>query len=131
MVYIITCHILCNFRKHKYTLYLQTTKVKTKGDKSQPLDRKAQLEEEKYQTYHNYRCDINNLKPHQILAINRGEKQKLISVSVLVTDSIMTEVKTFLSHTYFWQGLQYEERAKIIERAFKECYTKKCKSNSL
>lgn len=120
-----------NFRKNKYTIYLQTTKVKSKTHSKQPMTRKAQLELDKFHTYFNYRCDIDRLKPHEILAINRGEKLKIINVSIIVTDSIMVEMKSFMKETCFSNGLIYEDRTKIIERSFKDCYTKKCKFNFL
>ncbi len=36
----------------------------------------------KYEIYFNFEIDINKIKPHQILAINRAEKQKILKVFI-------------------------------------------------
>lgn len=110
---------------------MQTTKTKTKVDPKQPNNRKALSEEQKYETYHDYRCDINRLRPHQVLAINRGEKQKYISVSIQVPDAISNQIKSFLDKEYFCKGQQYEDRTTILERSYKDCYAKKCRFPSI
>ncbi len=35
-----------------------------------------------YQMYYDYRENINHIKPHRVLAINRGENEKILSVSI-------------------------------------------------
>jgi uncharacterized protein len=39
-----------------------------------------------YELYYEYDCRVDRLRPHQILAINRGEKEKILRVSVEVAE---------------------------------------------
>lgn len=39
-----------------------------------------------YQDYYEYQLGVNRLQPHQILAINRGEREKIIRVKIVVQE---------------------------------------------
>jgi len=39
-----------------------------------------------YKTYYNFECRINRLRPHQVLAINRGEAEKVLRVRVEIAE---------------------------------------------
>lgn len=84
-------------------------------------------EENKYQMYYDFQCPLGRLKAHQILAINRGEKQKYLSVSIQIPEGVTNRIRYFVEMTYFVKGKLYQERATILERAYSECLTKKCK----
>lgn len=54
---------------------------------------KKDVEDTKYQIYHDFSSSFNKLKPHQILAINRAEKEKIITVSIdLDNDEAMAKL---------------------------------------
>jgi len=46
----------------------------------------SQDERKVYELYYEYDCRVDRLRPHQILAINRGEKEKILRVSVEVAE---------------------------------------------
>uniref|UniRef100_A0A4W3H0T3 S1 RNA-binding domain-containing protein 1 n=1 Tax=Callorhinchus milii TaxID=7868 RepID=A0A4W3H0T3_CALMI len=46
---------------------------------------------EKFHLYHNFSCSIRTIHHHQILAINRGEKLKILTVKVNVPDRVKNE----------------------------------------
>jgi len=39
-----------------------------------------------YNTYHQFSCRVNRLRAHQILAINRGEKEKILRVKIIIQE---------------------------------------------
>ncbi len=73
------------FRKYTFNNGMLTTKVRDK-----------ELDERKvYEMYYEYSEKINKVVPHRILAINRAEKEKVLSVSIVVDE---TEVSSFLGN---------------------------------
>uniref|UniRef100_A0A8B9QEJ0 S1 RNA-binding domain-containing protein 1 n=1 Tax=Apteryx owenii TaxID=8824 RepID=A0A8B9QEJ0_APTOW len=46
---------------------------------------------DKFQLYHEFSCNIKNIQHHQILAINRGENLKILTVKVNVPDGVKNE----------------------------------------
>lgn len=46
----------------------------------------SQDERKVYELYYDYECRIDRLRPHQILAMNRGEKEKVLRVGVEVAE---------------------------------------------
>lgn len=67
------------------------------------------------------------MKPHQTLAINRGESLKVLSVKVEVPDSLRHELYRFTRDEYLREGTMSDERVKLFDAAFDEAYTKKRK----
>ncbi|XP_030051668.1 S1 RNA-binding domain-containing protein 1 isoform X2 [Microcaecilia unicolor] len=43
---------------------------------------------DKFHLYHNFSCNINRIQHHQILAINRGENQKVLTMKVNIPDRL-------------------------------------------
>ncbi len=78
-----------SIRKHTYLNGLITTKLKKDGDK---------LDENKvYEMYYDFSEPVKEIKPHRILAINRGEKEKVLNVSIeLEEDKIIDYLETRL-----------------------------------
>lgn len=46
----------------------------------------AQDERQIYEIYYQFEASIKHLKPHQILAVNRGEKEKVLRVNILIDE---------------------------------------------
>ncbi|XP_029449207.1 S1 RNA-binding domain-containing protein 1 isoform X2 [Rhinatrema bivittatum] len=46
---------------------------------------------DKFHLYHNFNCNINRIQHHQILAINRGENQKILTMKVNIPDRVKDE----------------------------------------
>ncbi|XP_071636232.1 uncharacterized protein YdcI isoform X1 [Temnothorax longispinosus] len=59
---------------------IQTTQCKTAEDSKNVNSRK-------YEQYFNFKSSVNTIKPYHILAINRAESQKIISVKIIVPDA--------------------------------------------
>ncbi|KRG02111.1 S1 RNA-binding domain-containing protein 1 isoform X2 [Drosophila mojavensis] len=83
------------------------------------------LDSSKFENYFNFQCDVKTIKPHQTLAINRGEKHKFLTVKVETNNYLKSDLMRFISEQYMSQGLQYPLRREVFTRALEECYTKK------
>ena len=46
------------------------------------LKKDAEDENKVYEMYYDYSEEINKIKPHRVLAVNRAEKEKVVSVSL-------------------------------------------------
>uniref|UniRef100_A0A1A9WRX1 YqgF/RNase H-like domain-containing protein n=1 Tax=Glossina brevipalpis TaxID=37001 RepID=A0A1A9WRX1_9MUSC len=82
-------------------------------------------DESKYELYFDFQADIRQLKPHQILAVNRAEKLKFLTVKLLIADYLKNDLKRYVKTIFMEDGLQYPLRTQVFERAFEECYQKK------
>uniref|UniRef100_A0A803W629 S1 RNA-binding domain-containing protein 1 n=1 Tax=Ficedula albicollis TaxID=59894 RepID=A0A803W629_FICAL len=58
-------------------------KVSSKNGNEKDID--------KFQLYHEFSCNIKNIQHHQILAINRGENLKILTVKVNIPDGVKNE----------------------------------------
>lgn len=88
-------------------------------------------DESKYEHYFDFQADVRQLKPHQVLAINRAEKLKFLTVKLLIADYLKNDIKRYVRLIFMADGLQYPLRTQVFERAFEECYQKKCKLRKL
>ncbi|KAG8229033.1 hypothetical protein J437_LFUL007588 [Ladona fulva] len=66
----------------------------TKQSKSKPTTSQAHStdDESKYQNYFDFRINVKLIRPHQVLAINRGEKHKFLSVKIDVPKSVHAQL---------------------------------------
>ncbi|KAM7360895.1 uncharacterized protein YdcI isoform 1-T1 [Cochliomyia hominivorax] len=79
----------------------------------------------KYETYYDYQNDVRYMKPHQILAINRAEKLKFLSVKIIIADYVRKDIERYVRNVFMEEGEKYPLRYEIFNKAFEECYTKK------
>ena len=89
--YIISEYISDNasFRKYIRNFILKTGILETKLKKG-----KEEKDEDKtYEMYYSYEEQIKHIKPHRILAINRGEKEGVLSVKINIKTE---EIESFL-----------------------------------
>lgn len=77
-------------------IYIQTSQCKTVEDSNN-------ANEQKYKSYFNFKSSENIIKPYQILAINRAESQKIISVKIIVPDTFEHSFKEFCLSQYTCQ----------------------------
>jgi protein Tex len=83
------------------TSVVKSAKAKVKADKEQS---EKQIEKDKkdiYQIYQEFSIDISKIKPYQILALNRGEKEKVLNVSLEADQPQILKLmkKKFLSYS--------------------------------
>lgn len=71
-------------RLYIYQFGLITSKIKSKA-----------IDERKiYEIYYDFEINVNKIKPHQILATNRGEKEKILTVGIKVNkEEIIENIK--------------------------------------
>ena len=61
------------YRKYLRELVMREGKIESKGSSEEPTP---------YEMYYEYSEEVNKIPPHRILAINRGEKEKILSVKI-------------------------------------------------
>ncbi|XP_008062508.1 S1 RNA-binding domain-containing protein 1 [Carlito syrichta] len=66
-------------------IYVQSSLAKVSSKKVNEKD------VDKFQLYQNFSCNIRNIQHHQILAINRGENLKILTVKVNIPDGVKNE----------------------------------------
>ena len=66
-----------SYRKWIRNLTVREGKIETKGSSE---------ESSPYEMYYEYSEDVSKIPPHRILAINRGEKEKILSVKISVNE---------------------------------------------
>lgn len=76
------------FRKWIRNLVTREGKIESKGSSEEPTP---------FEMYYEYSEDVNKIPAHRILAINRGEKEKVLSVKIVVNeDKIITYLQNRL-----------------------------------
>ena len=85
--------------------------IKTSVKKDNPDEAKV------YEMYYNYEEEVKRIKPHRILAINRGEKEKVLNVKISIDDNKIIE---FIESKYIKD--KNSESASIVESAIKDSY---------
>ncbi|XP_030854335.1 S1 RNA-binding domain-containing protein 1 [Strongylocentrotus purpuratus] len=69
----------------KDQIFLSVSKA---GQARKKTKKEQQVDYEKFQTYFDGKFSINTIKPHQVLAINRGEEFKALTVKVTLPDRL-------------------------------------------
>lgn len=82
--------------RKKSTIYIQTSQCKT-------TKVSENVNEHKYKYYFNFKSREDIIRPNQILAINRAESQKIISVKVIVPDTVEHIFKKFCLSQYAYR----------------------------
>ncbi|XP_055851056.1 S1 RNA-binding domain-containing protein 1 isoform X2 [Episyrphus balteatus] len=142
------CHIIShNFAKHTgileelrrlqkvHNITLKCTKAKVVEPKESKEDSKSKSaaftsshgnrnDQSKYESYFKFENSIRYIKPHQVLAINRGEKSKFLTVKINIPDYFKHEIKRYIRNVFTCEQ-NYPLRNEVLEKAFEECYTKK------
>ena len=91
--YIIAEYISDNayYRKYIRNYYFRNGILKSKIKKG----KEAEDENKTYDMYYSFEEAVKHIKPHRILALNRGEKEGILSVSIDIDN---TEIETFLEN---------------------------------
>ena len=53
--------------------------------------KKKNAEDIKYEMYYDYKEEVNKIKPHRVLALNRAEKENILSVSINIDNTKIIE----------------------------------------
>ena len=77
-------YIRKNIRRITYTSGLITSKKKKGAEDTNKV----------YEMYYEYQENVKQIKPHRVLALNRGEKENILNVSIEVSnETIINEIK--------------------------------------
>ena len=79
-----------------------------KGSISSTLKDEDLDEKEKYKMYYDYKESVSDIPPHRILALNRGEKEEILTVKIEVREEKVydyIENKVIINHSPFKENL--------------------------
>ncbi|EFN82079.1 S1 RNA-binding domain-containing protein 1 [Harpegnathos saltator] len=100
---------------------IQTIQRKTK--ESVEDEPKNMLDKQKYEMYFNFKIIERNIKPHQILAINRAESRKILSIKIVIPDTFEKTFKKYCLSRYSFAAnvtrLHMDLFSKSVEYAYK------------
>ncbi|CAE1171146.1 unnamed protein product [Acanthosepion pharaonis] len=113
--------------------YIMLESIKTKkaaptASKKEPKTKKGKcenskksVEEHKFQNYFEFKCSIKSIKPHQVLAINRGEDNKILSVKVVLPENIK-RLYTIFCHKKWIRPTATKSVKFLIEESVSDAY---------
>ncbi|XP_035210140.1 uncharacterized protein YdcI-like [Stegodyphus dumicola] len=55
----------------------------------------------KYENYFDLNILLSNVAPHQVMALNRGEKQKVLKVKIQIPEGVKKTITSFIWNTFF------------------------------
>ncbi|XP_077138522.1 S1 RNA-binding domain-containing protein 1 [Ranitomeya variabilis] len=107
-----------NLCKQNYVT-LQSTLAKSTGkEKEGPVK-----DVDKFHLYHNFTSNINRIQHHQILAINRGENLKVLTVKVNVPDRVKDAFRRWcVNERWRPRQLLRPELMKILQNSIEDSY---------
>ncbi|XP_036402629.1 S1 RNA-binding domain-containing protein 1 [Megalops cyprinoides] len=98
--------------------------LKEQAQQQQKADKSAKPKDiDKFRLYSDFTCNIQRIQHHQILAINRGENLKILTVKVNVPDRVKSEFCRWCVNVR-WRpkGYAREEFMKILRDAVEDSY---------
>lgn len=98
-----------------------SVRIESKKTKAASEDKDAY----KFETYFEFSNTCSNLKPHQILALFRGESMKILKLTFTLNDLFHKNLNKFAKNELLKRGSDYEMRAKMFDEAFKEAFSKR------
>ncbi|XP_039278311.1 S1 RNA-binding domain-containing protein 1 [Nilaparvata lugens] len=118
-------HIKIECSKSKATKSTEGKAKKEKENKSNSNKHQNKDDTEgKYQNYYSFSQNIKFIKPHQVLAINRGESQKALSVKIVVSDWLSKAMFSFCQRKFMNQGRHYPLRTHFFKKSFDDAYNR-------
>ncbi|XP_078000990.1 S1 RNA-binding domain-containing protein 1-like [Glandiceps talaboti] len=77
----------------------------------------------KFERYYDFSCTVKNVKPHQVLAMNRGENLKILTIKVIITDGIVRSFKTWCSNRWVPRNCNQTVKG-FIQNCIDDSYTR-------
>ncbi|XP_075391736.1 S1 RNA-binding domain-containing protein 1 isoform X2 [Tenrec ecaudatus] len=78
---------------------------------------------DKFQLYQNFSCSIRNIHHHQILAINRGENLKILTVKVNIPDGVKNEFcRWCIQNRWRPRGFARPELMKVLHNSLDDSF---------
>ncbi|CAG9767210.1 unnamed protein product [Ceutorhynchus assimilis] len=104
------------------TYFKLSTKKAKVVQKKETKTIKSQKDETKFENYYDFSITTCNLKAHQILAINRGEAQKLLSVKIEIPEFVEKQFKYFCNKKWTFKSQYDTQRQELIGAAINDAY---------
>ncbi|XP_029327424.1 S1 RNA-binding domain-containing protein 1 isoform X2 [Mus caroli] len=102
--------------KHRY-ICIQSSLAKVSSKKVN------EKEVDKFQLYQNFSCNIRTIHHHQILAINRGENLKILTVKVNISDGVKNEFcRWCIQNRWRPRGFARPELMKILHNSLDDSF---------
>ena len=105
-------------------LVLEVKRAKEKAsDKNKVKEAdKKDVDPAKFQNYFEFSTPCKYVKPHQVLAINRGESLKILSVKINIPDWMLHQIKKQCHTRWLRSGVFSDERRKTVEDSLEDAY---------
>ncbi|XP_076464410.1 S1 RNA-binding domain-containing protein 1-like [Babylonia areolata] len=99
------------------------TKVDASKDKvkKEAAGKKPSNNSFKFEQYFDFQCCVRTIKPHQILAINRGEEQKVLTVKINMPDGVKVQFSQFV-HRKFVRHFFPPPCCSLIEKSIEDSF---------
>ncbi|XP_068629691.1 uncharacterized protein YdcI-like [Battus philenor] len=81
--------------KTRFTVQSSQSKSSTKEKKEDNKKYDSKSDPETYKIYFDWTCPVHFVKSYQILAVNRGEEEKVLSVKVIVPDWFYNQLERY------------------------------------
>ncbi|XP_078593660.1 S1 RNA-binding domain-containing protein 1-like [Branchiostoma floridae x Branchiostoma japonicum] len=98
---------------------LESTKSKSTAKKEKEQENTTH----KFEQYYTFSCPIKFIKPHQVLAINRGESQKILSVKINIPDDVKTRFLAFCDRRWIPRNAP-QHVVGVIRKAVEDAYSR-------
>uniref|UniRef100_A0A8C9WQ00 S1 RNA-binding domain-containing protein 1 n=1 Tax=Scleropages formosus TaxID=113540 RepID=A0A8C9WQ00_SCLFO len=101
-----------------------TVTIHSSLSKTRPVEKPGKPKDiDKFHLYYDFTCDVRRIQHHQILAINRGENLKILTVKVNIPDWVKSEFCRWCVNVR-WRPKAYarEDLMKILNSAVEDSY---------
>ncbi|KOX70027.1 S1 RNA-binding domain-containing protein 1 [Melipona quadrifasciata] len=106
------------------SINIQTAEYKANSKSNSKSENKEKDLQRKYETYYNFNTSTKYIKPHQILAINRGEAQKILSVKMTLPTFFEKAFKACCYKLYNSAITASKLHSKLLNEGIDYAYTK-------
>ncbi|KAF3429713.1 hypothetical protein E2986_05913 [Frieseomelitta varia] len=106
------------------SINIQTTECKANSKSNSKSKSKNKDLQRKYEMYYNFNTNTKYIKPHQILAINRGEAQKILNVKMTFPNFFAKAFKACCYKLYNSAITASKLHSKLLNEGIDYAYTK-------
>ena len=103
-------------------LMVESKKAKVVKSKEKEAKEKPPVDFSKFENYFEYKCPVKFIKPHQVLALNRGESLKALSVKIDVPESFLFQLQSLVGRRWLHRPLRHPGREELIKAALEDAY---------
>ncbi|CAH1792511.1 unnamed protein product [Owenia fusiformis] len=91
------------------------------ASKKKESSEKSVKDSQKYEQYYNFKVPVKYAKPHQVLAINRGETKKLLTVKINIPEQVKERFVRFCQQKFTHRNCSDLVRS-IIQKSIEDAY---------